>query len=288
MRTPRSLLHILSAAVLAFSLVVCGNVKAADAASAIRGRVVCLETGRPLAHAIVAFSESVIAGTQIPAGTTVAETADDGTFTLAHVAGSHLAVFARDGHAVLHKRVMLAESTTMVGDLALAMPTASERAWLVLVNADRAKYGSAPLQFDAAALVAARGYANAMAGNGQYSHSGKDGSTHVSRYEAAGGVPPRRLGENIDTLATDYAATPATWQAAEARFMAESKNCTSRAACQYVDDPTGVRTTGHFLNLTDPSYVWVGLGIAKGRNPANVASSQAQYAYFDQEFVAPQ
>ena len=287
MRTPRSLLHLLSAAVLALSLVG-GSLQPAQASSAIHGRVLCLESGRPLAHAVVAFSESVIAGTTIPAGTTVTETGDDGTFTMPHVAGSHLAIFSHDGHAVLHKRVMLSEGVTTLGDLALAMPTASERAWLALVNADRAKYGSAPLMFDAAALVAARGYANAMAGNGQYAHEGKDGSTHVSRYEAAGGVPPRRLGENIDTLATDFAATPATWQSAEARFMAESKNCSSRAACPYIDDPTGVRTTGHFLNLTDPSYVWVGLGIAKGRNPANMASAQAQYAYFDQEFVAPQ
>ncbi len=273
---------------LIFSSLLCGTMTSARAASAIHGRVVCLETGRPLAHAIVAFSEMVIPGTSIPAGTTVTETADDGTFTLPRAAGSHLAIFANDGHAVMHKRVMLSESTTMLGDLALAMPTASERAWLTLVNADRAKYGAAPLLFDAAALVAARGYANAMAGNGQYAHDGKDGSTHVSRYEAAGGVPPRRLGENIDTLATDYSALPATWQNAEARFMAESKNCTARASCQYVDDPTGARTTGHFLNLTDPAYVWVGLGIAKGRNPANMPSAPAQYAYFDQEFVAPQ
>lgn len=273
---------------LILSSLLCGTMASARAAGAIRGRVVCLETGHPLAHAIVAFSETVIVGTSIPAGTTITETAADGTFAFSRAAGSHLAVFANDGHAVLHKRVMLSESTTMLGDLALAMPTASERGWLALVNADRAKYGAAPLLFDAAALVAARGYANAMAGNGQYAHEGKDGSTHVTRYEAAGGVPHRRLGENIDTLATDFSPVPATWQAAEARFMAESKNCTTRASCQYVDDPTGARTTGHFLNLTDPAYVWVGLGIAKGRNPANMPSASAQYAYFDQEFVVPQ
>jgi len=270
------------------SMLLCGTMGSARAAGAIRGRVICLETGLPLAHAIVAFSESVIPGTSIPAGATVTQSAADGTFTLPRASGSHLAVFANDGHAVLHKRVMLSEGTTILGDLALAMPTASERGWLALVNADRAKYGAAPLLFDAAALVAARGYANVMAANGQYAHEGKDGSTHVTRYEAAGGVPPRRLGENIDTLATDFSRGPATWQAAEARFMAESKNCIARASCQYVDDPTGARTTGHFLNLTDPAYVWVGLGIAKGRNPANMPSAPAQYAYFDQEFVAPQ
>lgn len=280
-------LHAFGALAFFCSTLLCAA-QPALASSALRGRVVCLETGKPLAHATVVMTEDVIVGTTIPAGAATGVTADDGTFTLSHVSGSHLAVFANDGHAVLHKRLMLADGLTSVGDLALANPSASERGWLALVNADRAKYGAPPLLFDAAALVAARGYANAMAGNGQYAHEGADGSTHVSRYAAAGGVPSRRLGENIDTLATDFTATPATFRAAEARFMAESKNCAERASCAYVDDPTGVRTTGHFLNLTDPSYVWVGLGIAKGRNPANVASAPAQYAYFDQEFVAPQ
>lgn len=66
-----------------------------------------------------------------------------------------------------------------------------------LVNVERASVGLAPLAPNDRLTEAAIGYANTMAAQNHFSHTGKDGSSVRSRAEAAGYLTWTFLGENL-------------------------------------------------------------------------------------------
>ncbi|HEY3079775.1 MAG TPA: CAP domain-containing protein [Chloroflexota bacterium] len=93
--------------------------------------------------------------------------------------------------------VLMAVAITLPAREAAA-GTVAERARVVeLVNGERARNGLAPLWENAALTSAAEAYAATMASADFFSHTGLDGSTLVSRAEAAGYVGWTWLGENI-------------------------------------------------------------------------------------------
>src|ERR1051326_8841401 len=71
------------------------------------------------------------------------------------------------------------------GARAAVIPGAADRI-LVLVNQERAKAGLAPLTMDPQLNSAAQNYADYMGNTNTYAHDGADGSTPLSRMNAAG------------------------------------------------------------------------------------------------------
>ena len=142
-------------------------------------------------------------------------------------------------------------------------------AWLTQVNADRAANGAAPLVFDEALLESARYWANFMGTTGYFNHC-------IPASSCGGGsaTPPPGAAPQDATPATrdayfnayfggwgeNIAAGFGNWQGAESAFMAEKANCPGDTAvgCPFSE------STGHFLNIVDPSYLWIGLGEATG------------------------
>lgn len=73
----------------------------------------------------------------------------------------------------------------------------AEQEVIALVNAQRATHGLPPLAVSPELTTAARSYAQAMAIGGFFSHTGPDGSTFISRNEAAGYRDWDYLEENL-------------------------------------------------------------------------------------------
>jgi hypothetical protein len=241
-------------------------------------------TGGPIAGAIVYVSgATVIAGATPPAAAATswpsATTAADGSFVVKNVPASAwtasfayvgagypvyddaqwIEIFPADGHAAFHAlRSIGVSGTTALGEVAIALPSAADRAWLSRINSDRATLGvpavAEPLTFDSITLQTARYWAAQMETGNFFAHACPPAPTSCIAfwlYETLRGSVPSA--QNISA-----AGANGSWQAAEAAFMSESANCPGAdwQTCPYTE------TTGHYINIMQASN-WAGVGSAQ-------------------------
>ena len=134
------------------------------------------------------------------------------------------------------------------GPAGSACPTPLELEVVLLVNAERAGQGLAPLQVDDRLTAAAQGHARDMAQNDFFSHTGANGSTFDERIRDEG-YSGGSLGENIAAGYSSAEAVVAGW----------------------MDSP------GHRANILNSSFGHIGVG--------HVLEAGSQYGhYWSQSF----
>ncbi len=248
----------------------------------------------PVPGAIVVIGGTLITGAtappSMPGDDAMAVTNSGGAFALntSATGAQFIMVFPGAGDkvhaAAIHRTTSLVAGKNALPTQLMAAVTSDEAAWLTQVNADRAANGSAPLVFDEALLESGRYWANFMATTGYFNHC-----IPASSCGGPSATPPPGAAPQDATPATrdayfnayfggwgeNIAAGFPTWAAAESAFMAEKANCPGDTAtgCPFTE------STGHFLNIVDPSYLWAGLG--EGLNGAGYGD------YYDQEFATP-
>jgi uncharacterized protein YkwD len=250
----------------------------------VAGTAVDDVTGRPIAGAIVYVSgTTAIAGATPPAAPAspwpMTTTAADGSFDVKNVPPSTwtasftyagagypvypnaqwIEIFPADGHAAFHAlRSIATVGTTALGNIAIALPSATDAAWLNQINSDRAALGvpsvNSPLVFDSVTLQTARYWASAMESGGFFAHTCPAAPTACVEfwlYETQRGSIPSA--QNISEQGSS-----GSWQAAEAAFMAETANCPGAdwQTCTYAE------TTGHYINIMAAAN-WAGVGSAQ-------------------------
>ena len=111
--------------------------------------------------------------------------------------------------------LLVALSLTIVGIAPVFALSAPEQRILQLVNDERSKHGLAPLTLSDELTNSARAYAQALGEGNFFSHDGLDGSTFVSRNEAAGYRGWVYMAENLaagqtspEQAMTDWLASP--------------------------------------------------------------------------------
>ena len=105
------------------------------------------------------------------------------------------------------------------------------------INATRAKNGRAGLKQCAPLTVTAQKYAALMAKRGHYSHTGPKGSSPGDRIKREG-YQPGWWGENIAMRQLTSSNVMTAW----------------------------ILSTGHFKNIVEPNFRYVGMGSAKAKN----------------------
>jgi uncharacterized protein YkwD len=246
--------------------------------------------GAPIAGAAVYVGAQILTSatppTTVPDGFAYAVTDAHGAFRVTNAPAGHAAItiFAPAPHvAVLHQDVALASATPATATYYMTVPSAAESAWLVQENADRATFGAPAIQFDEAVIEGARYWSAFMQRNAYFAHCipasacvPSDKTPPPASYGPQDVDPSHRFyfehgfsgaseGENI-------ARGFASWQLADAAFMAERSLCPedSAANCPFTS------TTAHFLNIVDAHYAWTGFGIV-----APSASSR----YYTEDFA---
>jgi uncharacterized protein YkwD len=247
----------------------------------------------PVAGAIVVIGTSLIAGAtappSLPSGDVMAVANSGGAFALDTTATgtAYIMVFpgASDtSHtAAIHRTVSLVSGKNVLPVQLMAAVTSDEAGWLAQVNADRAANGAPPLVFDEALVESARYWANFMGRTGYFNHCIPASSCGGTATPPPGAAPQDATPATRDAYFNAYfgswgeniAAGFPNWESAESAFMAEKANCPGDTAtgCPFND------STGHFLNIVDASYLWVGLGEA--------TNGESYGTYYDQEFDAP-
>lgn len=101
----------------------------------------------------------------------------------------------------------------MGGTLTVVHATSITDQAVTLINAERAKQGSPPLHVAPELAAAAQAYATEMATKGFFSHQGPDGSTMVSRDQAAGYTNWTVLEENLEAGNSTASGAVAAWMA---------------------------------------------------------------------------
>src|SRR5438128_9047155 len=131
---------------------------------------------------------------------------------------------------------------------AATIPGAAEQV-LALVNQARAQAGLASLTMDPQLNQSAQSYSDYMASANFYAHEGPDGSTPLSRMNAAGFPGTGTWGENIAAYYSDADSVMQVWMA----------------------------SPGHRANILNPAFTHIGIGVAYNAN------SQWKY-YWTQDF----
>jgi uncharacterized protein YkwD len=248
----------------------------------------------PVKDAVVVVGPALESGaTALQAGSngdTSTTTDAQGKFSLTASAGTqYLMVFPgprdRVHTAAIHRVVTLGSGANPLPALLMAAVTSDEAAWLERVNSDRAANGAAPVVLDESLLESARYWSNFMAHTGYFAHcvpasacTPGDTATPPPSAEAFDANPGTRdayFGAAAGLWGENIAAGFATWSGAEGAFMAEKSLCpgATYSGCSFGE------TTGHFLNIVDPTFAWVGLAEAHGGVKFG--------SYYDQEFGSP-
>lgn len=107
---------------------------------------------------------------------------------------------------------------------------------IALVNKERSAAGCSPVTENANLTKAADDYSDVLAASGKLSHTGPDGSTMVTRAEAAGYKGWSTLGENIAMGHPDAAAVMKGW----------------------------MESPGHKANILNCSFKEIGVGVHSG------------------------
>jgi uncharacterized protein YkwD len=246
--------------------------------------------GAPIAGAAVFVGPQILTSANppatVPAGFAYAFTDAHGAFRVTNAPAGHAAItiFAPAPHAaVLHQDVALATAAPTTATYYMTVPTSAESAWLVQENEDRSAFGVPPVQLDEAVIEGARYWSAFMKRNAYFAHCipasacvtgdttpppasyGPQDVDPSHRFYFEHGFSGASEGENI---ATGFA----TWQLADAAFMAERSLCPDDSA----SDCPFTETTGHFLNIVDAQYTWTGFGII----PPSATSS-----YYTEDFA---
>ncbi len=264
---------------VASATLVMANPGSSETALQAAGRVVDTDSGTPVAGATVVLTHTVLSDDAAHLISTSAVTNADGSYVVANVpsAAMNVQVYSQGGYPTLHHGVDFAPGIGE-GSLKVAKPTNAERRWLARINFERARYGLHAVVFDQSAIASARYWATYMARNKYFDHTlpradpnadTPSDATPVTRYLKFSGLDlddTNGMSENIAEFDGD-----ASWSDAEDMFMAEKSKCPhgSPNGCAYGE------ATGHFLNILNPDFKWVGLGIAK----------IGGQTYYDQEFV---
>ncbi|WP_030192378.1 CAP domain-containing protein [Streptomyces sp. NRRL S-87] len=109
---------------------------------------------------------------------------------------------------------------------------------LDLVNAERAKANCEPLKVDAKLQQAAQAHADDMAKNNITGHTGSDGSTSLSRMQAAGYDPQGPSAENVSWGFSDSKGHVDGWMKSTKGHRETILNCTYKE--------TGVGVSGDY------------------------------------------
>src|SRR5437868_6378355 len=128
---------------------------------------------------------------------------------------------------------VLAAGTIIIPRLVAADPAADV---YTLVNQQRAANGLPPLARNSHLDQSASSFAAQMANQGFFSHTGLDGSTPLTRMQAAGYTNVLIWGENIAAGQPDAASVMAAW----------------------------MNSPGHAANILSSSYRDIGIGVAYG------------------------
>lgn len=264
-----------------------------------QGRLVDDSTGAAIAGATVVISTTQYNGATPPPGPVPeSTTAPNGTFTVSGIPPStntidwsyygagyptyqnaeYVDVFGTDGHAAYHGVFSVAPTgTTQIGTIQIAMPSATDNAWLAGINNDRANIGvpavTTPLIFDSIMLEAARRWAGYMATNGWYAHACPTSGSYAP---CEGTWLWETLNHGIPTAENIGYADP-SWSDFESQVMAEKANCPNGnwQTCTYSE------STGHYINEMSAT-MWAGVGSALGEDPSTHTGSNTPY--YDTEF----
>ncbi len=220
----------------------------------------------------------------LPPGDALATTDAAGRFTLKVARGQAGVVYPgevfwldifpspadRVHRAAIHRTMSLPAGNLTVPQAMtlLAAVTPDESAYLDGINADRARFGAAPLVLDETMLESARYWAHFMATHGYFAHcipaaSCTPGATTPppASYGVQDITPATRDAYFHDTFGIEgenIAEGLPAWPAVEKAMMAERALCPNGEprGCAYTE------RTAHFLNIVDASYDWAGVGIA--------------------------
>jgi uncharacterized protein YkwD len=252
------------------------------------GRIVD-DNGAGIANATVVISNTRFTGPTPPPGSTAptAVTNADGTFTVSGLAigtvflkapgNSYVHVFGGPGRPVFHALLPISAGANQLGSIRLTMLTATELAWLNDpvhgINADRAANGVGPVFFDEYIVEEARFWAKYEAAHAYQGHTCPTTDASCVDTFTYSSAKPGYFSGGAQNLAEEGSST--NWAAAESAFLSEKANCPNGVA---VNCPAS-ETTGHFLNLVDPTFVGVGLGIVNDGTGGNNSIS-----YYVQEF----
>jgi hypothetical protein len=273
--------------------------------------------GDPIAGATVIIGNVLVLGVTVPSaiprGDIAATTGADGTYTVSGYdrrGTTYVMVFppAADGHLSLHGRADITDGK--MRPLYLYQPSAVEQAELSRINSDREETIARLLIPDEIAFETARAHADFMATNAYYQHCIPAASCFVvptfatsspaqfaPRYSSPNDLYTA-LGGALDVAAhanwseNFYVAWPASnvstasWQAADAWFMAEK--CNLDKSCP--NGPIVGGITSHYENIVNQRHIWVGLGDNAAGRPSTIDGAYSvripAFADFIQEFYS--
>jgi hypothetical protein len=201
------------------------------------------------------------AGCGSPAAPTVTTTtASDGTFSFAAVAnGTHFLTIALDAapttnqtYTILHRSITVNGATLALGNVNISQLSTDESAWLKQLNVDRATISypaTGPVVIDEYDQEAARAEAEAVAAN-TYPFGSATESVFVAQVSALPGAIGGYSGVAAGAVGTGQSLQ------ADASFFSEKALCANGdwRTCPFSE------TTGHYINLSQDSLSWVGLG----------------------------
>lgn len=178
--------------------------------------------------------------------------------------GVHPMIIGAPNYAVYHNGVQPGDTASIL----LFPVSGAIQAWVNQVNLDRQANGvwNGLLALDNGLTIAAFYHAADMAKYGYFAH-----------FDPYQGLGPsdrvQRLGENIG--AGENIAEAGTWQAAEQAFMREKQwlanqdksDCPATLSADgyqaaQAANKTPEELVGHFCNIVNPNYTWIGLGIS--------------------------
>jgi uncharacterized protein YkwD len=231
----------------------------------LRGRVVDHESGKPLSRAVVVLSHEQFPTDTPPASVVgfVGVTDAQGSFHLDNVpAGTYPIEIYTAGHITLHQQITVAGNNELPA-FRVSHLTIEELHWLSQLNHDRAAWGAPPLVADEAAVEAARMRAATLADNGVFSHTCGARQTHcLTGVQAELAYGAYRVGgENLG------AQNQGDWRDIESGMLAEWTRCNPAVHKPHVEGCGFSENTGHFLNIVNRTYRFVGVAAAhRGRS----------------------
>jgi hypothetical protein len=188
----------------------------------------------------------------------------DDVFPTTLTAGVHPMIIGAPNYAVYHNGVQPGDKASIL----LFPVSGAIQAWVNQVNLDRQLNGvwNGLLALDNGLTIAAFYHAADMAKYGYFNHF--DPFQNLGPTDRV-----QRLGENI--LVGENIARAGTWQAAEQAFMNEKRwlanqdksDCPETLSAAGQNEATAENKTpqelvGHFCNIVNPNYTWIGLGIS--------------------------
>jgi uncharacterized protein YkwD len=234
----------------------------------IDGRVLDHETGHPLARAVIVLSHQIYASNS------------EGAFHVSGLApGTYPIEVYAPGHIALHQELTVTGGEMHLPSYRLSHLSGEEQHWLAQLNRDRAAWGAPPLVADEAIVEAARMRAASLATAGVFSHNclpkQRDCLTGAAAELLHGAY--QTGGENLG------AQNEGSWREIEAGMLAEWTRCSPAVHQPHMESCSFTEKTGHFLNLVNRSYRFVGVA-AMHRGKSFDLSFGPRTDYYAMEF----